>query len=366
MNSEVDPVDVLAPWGPAGPPPAGQWSDDVLGPGFQAMTLNLLPDDEPPTVATLVHYLPAADPKFKGEAPTPRCQLLYLHGRNDYFFHDEFARKLAGMGVELYALDLRKYGRSLRQGQTIGYVTDLDDYDEEIGQALEIIGHELPLLLMGHSTGGLLAALWAYRHPEFLSGLVLNSAWLELQSLASMRPAAQQLVRRVAARHPKTTVFPSHGDLYGPSILEGWNGSGLDIPEYLDPEDPAVTGWPIATQWKRPESYPAPAAWLEAIMDAQEQVQKHMKIDCPVLSFASTGSGHAGVWSPDVFGTDVVLDAQVIVDRSAHLADCVTIVRLPGKHDLLLSDGPVREKLYWHLQQWLDAFVLSSPNVAGD
>ncbi len=86
---------------------------------------------------------------------------------------------LVDAGAAFYALDMRKYGRSLRPHQTIGYADDLSAYDEEIGEAIEIIRSERedePIVLMGHSTGGLIATLWAHRHPGVLAGLILNSA----------------------------------------------------------------------------------------------------------------------------------------------------------------------------------------------
>ena len=45
---------------------------------------------------------------------------------------------------------------------------DLNEYDAEITQALEIIGEEqhTQVLLAGHSTGGLTATLYAAHHPD--------------------------------------------------------------------------------------------------------------------------------------------------------------------------------------------------------
>ena len=102
-------------------------------------------------MATLVRATP---PK------SAHMTVLYLHGRNDYFFQTEMAQQLVDAGAAFYALDMRKYGRSLRPHQTIGYADDLSVYDEEIGEAIEIIRSERddePLVLAGHSTGGLIA-----------------------------------------------------------------------------------------------------------------------------------------------------------------------------------------------------------------
>ena len=58
--------------------------------------------------------------------------MLYLHGWNDYFFQTHVADALTAAGFDFYALDLRRYGRSLRRGQLRGFITDLDDYGQEL------------------------------------------------------------------------------------------------------------------------------------------------------------------------------------------------------------------------------------------
>ena len=341
--------DVMAPWGQAGPP-GPQWRADILGEGYESRTIELIDDAEGPCVATLVRARPPEN---------PRLTILYLHGRNDYFFQTEMADRLRQAGAAFYALDMRKYGRSLRPHQTIGYTDDLSVYDEEIGEAIEIIREERddePLILMGHSTGGLIATLWAHRHPGVLAGLILNSAWLEMQLMAAWRGAMAPVIGRIASRNPMWEVPSSGAGHYGRS-LAGRAASGLPIPEGLSADDPSVAGWPIAREWKRPESYPVPASWLEAIMAGHETVEKDVHLECPVLSMVSTSAYFGDEWNERVFTSDTVLNPVVIAQRSLDLSDLVTIARFPGKHDLLLSDAPVRERVHATIAGWLEAFV---------
>ena len=341
--------DVMAPWGQAGPP-GPQWRADILGEGYESRTIELIDDAEGPCVATLVRARPPEN---------PRLTILYLHGRNDYFFQTEMADRLRQAGAAFYALDMRKYGRSLRPHQTIGYTDDLSVYDEEIGEAIEIIREERdnePLILMGHSTGGLIATLWAHRHPGVLAGLILNSAWLEMQSMAAWRGAMAPVIGRIASRNPMWEVPSGGAGHYGRS-LAGRASSKLPIPEGLSPDDPSVAGWPIAREWKRPESYPVPASWLEAIMAGHETVEKDVHLECPVLSMVSTSAYFGDEWNERVFTSDTVLNPVVIAQRSLDLSDLVAIARFPGKHDLLLSDAPVRERVYATIAGWLEAFV---------
>lgn len=357
--------DVMNPWGEDGPAPVAQWRTDILGPAYQSQTIELIADAEGDNVATLVKYLPHRDPDVSENAKAfPKSVTLYLHGRNDYFFQTELAQTFAEAGSAFYALDLRKYGRSLRPWQTIGYTDNLNVYDEEIGEALDIIAEEnpnLPLILSGHSTGGLIATLWAHRHPGAFDALILNSAWLEMHTLANLRTTVAPVLERIAQRNPRWEVPGGGGSgFYGRSLTQGWATSGLTVPRACadNPDDPAVKGWEYALVWKRPDSYPIPAAWLDAIMDGHNTVENDVHLSCPVLSMMSTSSYTGEEWSERVFSSDVVLDVEVIAERSMNLADCVTIARFPGKHDLFLSDPDVRANVRHTMKRWIEAFVM--------
>ena len=387
FNGLVD-EKVLAPWGEAGPAPVDRWRQDVLGADYESRTIPLMDDDAGPVVATLVRYrgpassARASSPAAPALSPAPTTSptdthsarseatpqpphfiLLYIHGRNDYFFQSELAEDIDGCGGAFYALDLRRYGRSLRPGQRMGFVSNLSLYDEDIAEALDLIREDypnLPLVLMGHSTGGLLATLWANRHPGALDGLILNSAWLEMQTMASMRSAVAPILERIASRNPMWAVPGGDGpDHYGRSLREGWNALDAPLPDSLAayPDDPAIKGWSYALEWKRPGSYPAYAAWLEAILDGHENVASSVHLDIPVLSMMSTSSYFGEEFSEAVFSSDVVLDREVILERSARLGPLVTMASFPGKHDLLLSDPQVRAEVYDTMNRWIGAFI---------
>ena len=163
-------------------------------PGYWQQTFGLGPDPdgEGDLVATLVR---------RGEPdPSATHAVLLVHGFTDYFFNTELADHFAARGFAFYALDMNKCGRSWREGQTPHFTTDLARYDTELERALDLIAREPPrradVLIYGHSTGGLIVPLWldrmrrrgdiARRH---ITGLVLNSPWLDLQGPAILRAA---------------------------------------------------------------------------------------------------------------------------------------------------------------------------------
>ena len=181
------------------------WTQDILGPDYQVRTIELTPDDEGAVVASLVRYVPPTEEPLR-----PSLGVLYLHGWSDYFFQTGLAEYWHARGVAFYALDLRKYGRSLRPHQTPGYIEDLASYDEEIGAAFRQIHRDLGrfarIILMGHSTGGLIASLWADRHAGALHSLVLNSPWLELVGSSVARHVSGPAIAQLARFQPKTAL----------------------------------------------------------------------------------------------------------------------------------------------------------------
>ena len=156
---------------------AAEWVPDVLGKPFEQLTLDLGVEDEAgPLVATLVRSIPNPLQALFGTLRD--VDVLYVHGWSDYFFQTELAGFWTSRGARFHALDLRRYGRSLRDGQTPGYIDALEDYDLDIDAALAAMGHgahdgdegtrrrRRRLVLLGHSTGGLTLTLWASRHPR--------------------------------------------------------------------------------------------------------------------------------------------------------------------------------------------------------
>lgn len=339
---------------------------DILGAGFTARTLELHDDDEGAVVATLVRYQPAEDPLALPNSPaTPRFALLAIHGWNDYFFQVELARNVARAGGAFYAIDLRKYGRSLLDHQTPGYIEILSDYDEDLHAAFDIIhaahGWDVPLVLYGHSTGGLTAALWAHRHPGALAGLILNSPWLEVQGSTLLRQLGTPVLDSLARIAPDR-VLPVKDNGFYQRQLTGYRDEG----EEVDETDPYWAGWEFNPQWRRTPSTPITAGWLTAIARGQAQVAKGLDITCPILTLTSNRSDFSDRWTDELRGSDIVLDVDQIWRRVPYLGRLTTLVRIDGAiHDVTLSPRQPRERAFGEIRRWLRAYVPSPPTTSG-
>ncbi|MEI2670802.1 MAG: alpha/beta fold hydrolase [Marmoricola sp.] len=90
--------------------------------------------------------------------------VLHIHGFADYFFQTVAADFWVAHGYDFYAIDLRKYGRSLLAHQTPNFTNHLSAYYEELDLAwAEISQDHSQIVVSGHSTGGLIASLVASR-----------------------------------------------------------------------------------------------------------------------------------------------------------------------------------------------------------
>ncbi|HWS58413.1 MAG TPA: alpha/beta hydrolase [Actinotalea sp.] len=315
------------------------WVTDVLGPDYQARTLPLEDDDEGPVVATLVRYRPPSPEPLR-----PARAILYVHGWNDYFFQTGLAEYWHAQGAAFYALDLRKYGRSLRPHQTPNYVDDLATYDEEIDASLAVVGRELGaaarVMLMGHSTGGLIASLWADRHPGRVSGLVLNSPWLELAGASFARSLTTPVVAGLARTQPKTpmpNIDPGH---YARTLLTAHGGE-----------------WDYDEAWRPSPCFPVRPGWLQAILVGHAHVARGLDLQVPVLVATSTRSLILPRWRDEMRAADTVLDVDLLARRAVLLGPVVTVVRVAGGlHDLTLSPPLVRQRFYAEVTRWTSAY----------
>lgn len=338
-------------------PPPGAWQPDILGEGFEQLTLDL-PDGAP---ATLVRYSPPDAPP--GGEHAAAGDVLYVHGWSDYFFQTELARYWAQAGMRFFALDLHNYGRSLRPGQSPGFTTDLTEYDADIAAALAAMGRPVPaaagqpsgpatparpLILLGHSTGGLTLSLWASRHPGAASALVLNSPWLEFQATELGRRIISPLIGREAQRRPLAQLPSVDAGNYARAVFSAFGGE-----------------WTYNLMWRPLRGFPGTVAFLNAVFRAQAVVAQGLRLDLPVLVLLSDKSYLQPRWSADAEKADVALDVDVVARRALSLGTCVTVARVPDAlHDVFLSAKPVRRRAYAVVDQWARGYLPAAPEVS--
>ncbi|HEY0217317.1 MAG TPA: alpha/beta hydrolase [Cellulomonas sp.] len=305
---------------------------DVLGAGWVRRTVHLRTDARGAAVATLVH---------RAEVDPTRTAVLYVHGFVDYFFQTHVADALADRGYQLYALDLRDHGRSIRPGREPNDTTDLAVYAEEIDAAVRAVRAEHGrVVLLGHSTGGLVAALWA-RHRRgrgLVDAVVLNSPWLDLRGSWFERTVLTWLLVHVIGRVAPRLVVSHLGADYGQALHAETGGE-----------------WAYDLTWKPHGGFPVRAGFVRAVRRGQAEVARGLDIDVPVLVLSSDATGPDDRWHEGLLTTDSVLDVADMRRLASRLGPDVTYQEVPGgAHDLALSPLPARTRYLEAVLAWLD------------
>lgn len=274
-----------------------------------------------------------------------RSVVLYLHGWADYFFQTHLAEAMRDAGHDFVALELRRYGRGLREGHLAGYIDDLTDYYDELDAALEVVRQDHDrVTLMAHSTGGLVAALWVADRPGAVDALVLNSPWLALQASAGLETVARSLIG--LARRPTQAIPLPDSGFYARSINAELGGE-----------------WTFDLGLKQHPSFQVRAGWAQAIMAGHARVAKGLDLDLPVLMMISDHSNFRRVWDDDMLAADTVLDVRRLARAAVSLGRHVTLVRIEGGlHDLVLSAPEVRATVFDQMSRFLRAYLPDSPS----
>lgn len=323
---------------------SSDWHADILGHGYEAKDLRLGtdPEGEGEAIATLVRYLPTDDPDL-----TDRPALLWVHGMTDYFFHTHVAEYFHAAGYAFYALDLRKCGRARQEGQTWHYTEDLKHYFPDLSAALGELtgaGHRR-VTPIAHSTGGLIVPLWLDQlrratpsKLEAISGVILNSPWLDLQypawAVRIIRPFASFFGKRM----PHRLIPGGNLGTYGKSIHSSKHGV-----------------WDYDTTMKPLGGHPKSLGWLRAVLLGQKQVQNDgVDVGVPVLTVVSSKSYLGHDYSAAADTADVVLDVDQIRSWAPHLGRDVTVASIDGaRHDVFLSLPHALDDALTTASEWL-------------
>ncbi len=301
------------------------WHPDILT-GFEARYVNQGEAYDGPVRCTVV--------RKKSRRPS-RKAYLYVHGFNDYFFQAEMGQRFVDSGYNFYAVDLRRYGRSLEPWQYPFDIRDMKKYFQDIDSALSIIRRDgnTDITLSGHSTGGLTTALYVCTRGARcgVNRLVTNSPFFEWNFNSLYRNLLIPVVGFMHNFSRDMKINQGHCDGYAYSLLKDYHGE-----------------WTYNTDWKMVYSPPVTVSWINAISSAQSQLMKNTRnITVPVLVLHSSRKIDGCNWTPEFQTGDCVLNPKEIAKRGARLGRRAHVVVADSAlHDVILSRKEVRDKAY--------------------
>jgi acylglycerol lipase len=252
-------------------------------------------------------------------AGTPRAVMVLIHG---FYAHSGYmewpAEQFAARGLAAYALDLR--GRGESEGERF-YVEDFSDYLADVHSLVSQARSEnpgLPIYVLGHSAGGVIASSYVFEHQKDISGLVCESFAFDV-GLPHLVQLALQGVSHLA---PHLHVFSLNNNDFSrdPAAVERMNN------------DPLIAK----------ESQPAETA--SEMLKAAARLKENMPtFTVPVLIIHGTADK-----ATRLAGSQYFYDHAGASDKTLKLYE-------DHFHDLL--NDVDREKVMADIQAWLDARI---------
>lgn len=157
---------------------------------------------------------------------TPRGVAVLVHGFNAHSGYMVWpAEQFVANGFAAYALDLRGRGKS--EGERF-YVEQFSDYLVDVDKLVEIARAEnpgLPVYVLGHSAGGVIASSYVFEHQDKIAGLICESFALDV----GLPDAAGLLIKGLAYLAPHLHVYTLKNEIFSrdPAAVEAMNNDPL-------------------------------------------------------------------------------------------------------------------------------------------
>lgn len=144
----------------------------------------------------------------QGWEPTtvqPKAVVCLVHGLGEHSSRYAHVAEVFGKeGFTLFAADLRGHGRS---GGVRGYISSIEDFMQDIDTLLEQARarySDLPIILYGHSLGGILVLHYSLKRKPNIKGVIATSSGL--RTALEQQPAKIFAARLLGSLIPRVAI----------------------------------------------------------------------------------------------------------------------------------------------------------------
>lgn len=165
--------------------------------------------------------------RWPAEAPH-QWTFVMSHGLGEHSGrYQHFAEWFTPLGASIYALDHRGHGRSGgRRGDAPSLKALLDDIDLLVTRARQESGG--PVVLFGHSFGGLLAIAYALDRPDRIDKAVFSAPLLIVKArVPGWKRAAARILPRIAPRLSMSNEVDPNVLSHAPEIAPAYRSDPL-------------------------------------------------------------------------------------------------------------------------------------------
>ncbi len=252
-------------------------------------------------------------------ATAPRGVVVICHGVNShsgqYFW---VAEQFVAAGLAVYALDLR--GRGLSDGERF-YIEDISEYVGDLARVVKLAKSRepgLPVILLGHSAGGVVSCVYTLENQAELAGFVCESFAFQVPA-PDVALAVIKGISHIASHVP---VLRLHNEDFSrdPAVVKSMN------------EDPLIAG------------EVQPAITVAALVRADERIRKEFPlITLPLLILHGTADK-----ATRPSGSQLFHDTAGSADKTLKLYE--------GHFHDLLNDLD-KEVVLRDIRSWIDAHI---------
>lgn len=152
--------------------------------------------------------------------------VILIHGFNSHSGYMAWpAEQFEKNGFAAYALDLRGRGKS--EGERF-YVEKFSDYLGDVDKLVEIARAEnpgLPIYVLGHSAGGVIASSYVFEHQDKIAGLMCESFALDV----GLPNAAALLIKGISDLTPHLHLYTLKNEIFSrdPAVVAAMNSDPL-------------------------------------------------------------------------------------------------------------------------------------------
>lgn len=261
--------------------------------------------------------------------PQPRAVLVLLSGRTEFMAkYAELLYDLRDLPFSFFLYDHRGQGGSERliAEHDKGYVHDFQDYVDDLSIFIETVvkpDGTRPLVVLSHSMGGLVAALYANGHPGRVQGLILCAPMLAINT-APLPSSAARLLAWGASRLG-----------FGESYVPG--GRPYDPAKPFSRNDVTLSQARFGLNQRLVANSPGDAlgsptfAWVRQAFAGMERLAgEHRQLTMPVLLLRAMD--------------DTVVRVGAQAEFCRDLPDCTLVDMAGARHEILMEEDTPRNR----------------------